>query len=254
MKDEINKYNELVLKYYKPKNNTVHFSSRQGEFNGVKDNTLEGIKLACKNGFEKIRLSINYTKDGVWVLTHDADITIEGTQYTINNTDYSVLQDYLVTLDEGIKLARKLSLIVQLEIKNATEDLIVEAWKIVARNMMHNNVIWNQWGNSINQWVNKIKSLQENAKLSISGAWSLDLIEKAHALQNARNEVIIGIYPPSEPTEEQILKVAEYGLETIVSSVYNISQLVEAISYANEIETSNMIMPVSGLIDDGLNN
>ena len=164
------------------------------------------------------------------------------------------MQDYLVTLDEGIKLARKLSLIVQLEIKNATEDLIVEAWKIVARNMMHNNVIWNQWGNSTNKYVNKIKSLQENAKLSISGPWSLDLIEKAHALQNARNEVIVGIYPPSAPTEEQILKVAEYGLETIISSVYNISQVVQAISYANEIETSNMIMPVSGLIDYGLNN
>ena len=145
-------------------------------------------------------------------------------------------------------------MIVQLEIKNATEDLIVEAWKIVARNMMYNNVIWNQWGDSTNKYVNKIKSLQENAKLSISGSWSLDFIERAHALQNGKNEVIIGIYPPREPTEEQILKVAEYGLETIISSVYNITQVVQAMSYANEIETSNMIMPVSLLIDYGLNN
>lgn len=83
---------------------TIELCSRQGEIEGCPENSLIGAKTARQSGYDRVRISVQVTSDGIPVCYHDANlgmgklykngIVVTDTSLTIHDLTYAQLQDY----------------------------------------------------------------------------------------------------------------------------------------------------------------
>ena len=65
----------------------------------VHENTLPAFKRAWLNGADMIELDARLSADNVYICAHDATITVDGTTYTIANTNSDVLTNLTLSTD-----------------------------------------------------------------------------------------------------------------------------------------------------------
>lgn len=74
-------------------NDDYTFISREGRMNGVPGNSMIGAEESLKAGYRSIRVSLQRTKDGVWVLLHDDRIN----SLAFNPDGSAIQEDVLIS-------------------------------------------------------------------------------------------------------------------------------------------------------------
>lgn len=201
------------------------------------ENTLPAFKLSAKFGWKYVETDIAKTSDGVLVLLHDSTINrtarnedgsvIENT-IAISDITYDQALDYdfgiwkgtqyagtkIPTLDEFLKLCRKLSLYPYLDLGSSTDIETIDA---VVASVKRNGISYNATIVASNvEALSRVKEKCDYMRLGIIGSPSSDLIEDVEALRTGKNEVFIdaqtGTY--SSDATIQLLIDADVPLET----------------------------------------
>lgn len=111
----------------------VEILGHRGVREGAPENTLKAISLANEQGANGVEVDVRWTKDSVPVLMHDSKVsrTVKGKKKAsvkqIRNMMYSDLAklrtggEKIPTLQDALKLVKKLNMVVNLEIKADTK-------------------------------------------------------------------------------------------------------------------------------------
>jgi glycerophosphoryl diester phosphodiesterase len=120
LKHSLNKEN---IEYSLSQN--IELLGHRGVRVGAVENTLSAIKKAKEHGAKGIEIDARFTKDNVPILMHDPSLhRIGKTKQNIHQITYEELKkiklagENIPTLEQALKLSKKLDLIVNLEIKN----------------------------------------------------------------------------------------------------------------------------------------
>lgn len=140
---------------------TTEFCSRQGEIMDCPENSLVGAKTAKQSGYDRVRISVQVTSDGVPVCYHDANLgmgklykngaVVTDTSLTIHDLTYAELQEYdygaykgtefvgtrIATLDEHARQSKLMGYAIDIEIKeNVTalsESELTTIFNVIAK-------------------------------------------------------------------------------------------------------------------------
>lgn len=144
-KGQWSKYYELeTVGNVLPQSSTI-FMSRQGEFSGIHENTLTGIKYAKTHGYNYIRVSVCFTSDGVGILAHYNELSritgvakIDGTEIgteTISSmtasqldSNYTFFGNSFTRLNDALMLCKQINLNVTLELKSDVNSSIANTY------------------------------------------------------------------------------------------------------------------------------
>ena len=150
------------------------------------DNTIEAFELAAKMGADGIELDVRLTKDGEVVIFHDNTLdrmtNMRGTipEYTLaelkamdfgygffknKRTDYKI-----ATLDEVYELVAPLDMIVNVEIKEKTPEIIAVCDAIAKRNKMEDKLIYSCFNH---YQIRRVKEQIPNAFIAPLHAFNL---------------------------------------------------------------------------------
>lgn len=226
----------------------VEITSRQGEvINGTTSNTLEGIRLAKKYGYNHIRLSVCWTSDGVAVLSHGATVIVGETQYTIANTPYDALSNVLPTLEEGATLCKMLRMKLDIELKfGVNNNNLLSAWNIVSKLGM---TPYTLWSGDI-QSLSYILSIQPTASVGFVAHISKNVIDTALTLKNDSNYVRIdafnndGVDEWNDDWSDEVLQYASSkNIPIKVGSAYNVEQLKRWAKVVQIVEVAGVQYP-----------
>ncbi len=128
----------------------IHLIAHRGYSCQAPENTIPAIKKAAEYGFDTVEIDVRQTADGVWVVSHDADINgltdkkgkiSSYTYYDLitanidngaNHKNYGSLK--ISTLDQILKVCLENNLRPMIEIKDYTDDGLDELLKIIDRN------------------------------------------------------------------------------------------------------------------------
>lgn len=101
--------------------------AHRGLFGGtIKENTLEALVNAYENGYTAVELDVRLTSDSVYVLNHDAYITVDSVQYNIADYTYEellALFPSLTLLDDALEYCYRKNLTVVLDCKAVNTDI-----------------------------------------------------------------------------------------------------------------------------------
>lgn len=208
------------------------------------ENTLDAYRWSKKKGFSYVECDVRFTSDGVPVLLHDQTIdrTSNGSG-NITEMTFEEVRTYdfgngqqIPTFEEFIILCKKLDLCPYIEIKDITNGSVKELTDIVKKLGMVKNCTW------ITN-CNEVKKEIPNARLSVLGELSKDIVDNLVAtLKTENNEVLINTQNTSAVTKELV----EYAnMNGIGVDVWNISSSSDVIRLAE--------YGVSGMTTDTLN-
>lgn len=127
----------------------IHLIAHRGFSCQAPENTSAAIEKAAEFGFDSVEIDLRQTTDGVWVVSHDDDISdmtdkrgkiSSYTYYDLitatvdngaNHTEYADLK--LLTLDEALSLCLRYNLKPMLEIKAYTSDGLTALLEIIEK-------------------------------------------------------------------------------------------------------------------------
>ena len=225
---------------------TTIFVSRQGEVNGNTQHSVQGILDSKKYGYTHIRVSVQFTSDGVPVLLHDANlgaafpvwdgdvqITNGGlistySLATLNQYTYGNTHEPLMTLATCVELCKKIGLKLLLEFKQNTLpsfENMEYAYNIVANHGMTDEVIWNGYNK---KYLSYITQIDAKAHMGyIAKPVSQVEIDKACELLTGENDVIFNLYDSDMPnfTTELHQYGAKKHVRFKVGSAYSGNQI-----------------------------
>lgn len=146
-------YNEIKLhKRLSPKNpvmlstefkltkerEKIHMIAHRGYSAQAPENTVPAIQKAAEYGFDTVEIDVRQTQDGVWVISHDADVkTLTDKSGKISSYTYYDLvtctvdkgahhEEYeklkIPTLEQALKACLENNVVPMIEIKDYTED------------------------------------------------------------------------------------------------------------------------------------
>ena len=244
------------------------FVSREGKFPGTIENSVDGIKAARKNGYDIIRVDVQFTSDGVPVLFHDEYLGTSLPVYDSNGTritngnkistyTYATLSTYhfgsttnnIVTLDECAELCKKIGLALVLEMKDATnptEQNISDTFDIVAKHGMAQNTEWDVYSAEI---ANYVLDIDETASIGyISEPITTATINTAASLKTGKNTVWFCAYASAFGSFTEALHIygARKGIKFKMGSAYNIAEIYRYRKF-EKIEVANVVMPAGEL-------
>lgn len=263
--NHVSKKAEMVLLN---KSDSTVFVSREGKFPDTIENSIDGIKAARKNGYDIIRVDVQFTSDGVPVLFHDEYLGTSLPVYNSNGTritngnkistyTYATLSTYhfgsttndIVTLDECAELCKKLGFALVLELKDATtptEQNISDAFDIVAKHGMAQNTEWDVYAE---QTANYVLDIDETASIGyISEPITTTTIDIAASLKNGKNTVWFCAYASAFGSFTEALHIygARKGIKFKMGSAYNIAEVYRYRKF-EKIEVANVVMPAGEL-------
>lgn len=95
--DGSNKTKSYTLQVISLRKRDSLFIAHRGYSAMAPENSIAAYKLACQNGFGGVECDIRRTKDGVFVLSHDASLDrIYGVKTTISESFFSTLENYIM--------------------------------------------------------------------------------------------------------------------------------------------------------------
>ena len=217
------------------------------------ENTLAAYRLAAQNGFSMVECDVEFTKDGVPVLLHDATIdrTSNGTG---NIADLTLEQvraydfgswksaayagEQIPTFAEFIALCKELDLHPYIEIKNTiSAEYAKTLYDIVAEAEMLDSVTWISFSATS---LSLIKDLDDTARLGlVVSDVTADVITTAQSLQTENNEVFIDCYFELDTDDVSLCQNAGFALE--VWTVDSTATLLALDSYVSGV-TSNWLV------------
>lgn len=191
------------------------------------ENTLSAYKLAAQNGFNTVECDVEFTKDGVPVLLHDAtvdrtsngtgniaDLTLEEVRALDFGSWKSELYagEQIPTFAEFIALCKELNLHPYIEIKNTiSADYAKTLYDIVANAEMQDNVTWISFSATS---LGLIKDLDDTARLGyVVSDVTATTITTATGLKTENNEVFIDCYYSLDSDDVSLCKNAGFALE-----------------------------------------
>ena len=257
----------------------IEFISRQGQINNYPENSLNGIKFACENGYNNIRVSVNLTADKVPVLFHDVSINRlarnpDGSNISeiinlrdltlaeVNHYDWGAISDKpelaglnITTLEEFVKYAKYKGIKIRLELKEdySSEDIDI-LLRILARHCMLKHTTFS--GDNINV-LNIIYSKCPICNFAVIGHFTTNLVDKALNYKNEQNVVCIDIFSADYDllTIEALLYTQNKGVRIKVGSAENLADLYKWIeSGVDSIEVAYISYPSLRVYNNYINN
>lgn len=154
------------------------FTAHMGLSSQAPNNSIPAFILAGENGFDSIEADLNQTKDGVFVISHDDNLTnICGVDKNISDLTYDELQDYttyhiirgnnveryscqelrLPTLAEYIEICIEYGCVPQIDLKNLnSEESVLELYDVLCAYGVQNQVIVTSFDNLYLQLLRNI--------------------------------------------------------------------------------------------------
>ena len=127
----------------------IHLIAHRGYSAQAPENTAAAIEKAAEYGFDAVEIDVRQTQDGVWVLSHDADVkTLTDKHGKISSYTYYDLVTCTVdkgahhekyenlkipTLEQALKECLENSIVPMIEIKDYTEDGIKTLLEVIDR-------------------------------------------------------------------------------------------------------------------------
>lgn len=267
--DVLDKKQELQKKSYK--SFSTEFSSRQGEIGGHIENTLKGAKYAKEHGYDRCRMSVQFSKDGIPVLLHDYKLGAALKVYDSTNTSitgnavntytleelkqyhYGNATNELVTLEEFIAQCKKIGQKADLEFKdtpNPTQSNMQTAYDIVCKYGMIQSTCFMGYSTTV---LSYIKSINPSCNFGLIGLpVTKALLDSAKTLLTGQNEVYFCLYASdfASFTDE----IHQYGLTNGIKfkmgSALNIAD-IKKFSACELIECANVEYPDWELAQEG---
>ena len=154
---------------------------------GAVENSLQAYKDSKTNGFYYVETDVRWTSDDEAILYHDD--TINGT--AVSSMTYAQVLAAVPTIalfDDFIALCRDIGLHPYIEIKgNQTDAQIAALYSVVVEYQMLGKVTW-IGGNASLQ---KVKTIDDTARLGIIGNGTAQNISDVLALQTGKNETFL---------------------------------------------------------------
>ena len=245
------------------KSYSTEFACRQGQIGGHIENSLAGAKYAKEHGYDRCRMSVQFTSDNIPVLFHDAKLGKSLKVYdkngnavvgnAINTYTLAELQEYrygnleneLCTLREFIAQCKKIGQKADLEFKdtpNPTKENMEQAYKIVAEYGMLNATCFVGYTTEV---LGYVKALNTDCNFGLIGLpVSNDLIDRAKSLLGNKNEVYACLY--ASDFDNFTPEIHEYGLmngiKFKVGSAYKMADIKKFLKY-ELIECANVKFP-----------
>lgn len=250
---------------------TTIFCSRQGDIDGCPENSLVGIKRAKTFGYNRVRVSVSFTSDGVPVCFHDEYLGTNGIVYDangdvvtdvtkkINEYTYSELQTYdfglykgdgykntaIMTLESAIILCRNLGCELDIEIKygwNSTN--VVDAYKMVALNGMIKHVMFIGYGSN-STLLEDIIDVNDTVSVGYADVVSTEAINTAIALKTGKNDVWFVLLSTdyTNLTDELRLLAVNNGIRFKYCSIYNLTTISADVMKCDMVEIAYMKYP-----------
>lgn len=127
----------------------IHLIAHRGYSAQAPENTAAAIEKAAEYGFDAVEIDVRQTQDGVWVLSHDADVkTLTDKRGKISSYTYYDLVTCTVdkganhgkyenlkipTLEQALKACLENSIVPMIEIKDYTEEGIKTLLEVIDR-------------------------------------------------------------------------------------------------------------------------
>ena len=207
---------EITNKLNNSSTPNIEFISRQGEIGGYPENSLIGIKFACKNGYNNVRVSVNLTSDNIPVLFHDITINRlarnkDGTEIInpinirdltleqVNSYDWGRISNKeelygmnITTLEQFVRYAKYNGVKIRLELKQTyTSETIDTILNILLKyGMLSYTTFSSDMGNVLDLIYEKCKCVN----FAFIGHFNTALVDKALNYKNENNSVSIDIY------------------------------------------------------------
>lgn len=163
--------------------NCTKFMSRQGQFTGKIDNSIDGFKYALTHGYDSVRASACFTSDGYSILSHDdylykingirrkdgetvsqTDKISNFTKETLFNT-FSIYGREFTTLEELIPFCKKYNSGLTIEIKKSmTSDVAERYVNLLLAYGMAEHTFWSMTDTEYS--VDVIKSVYEQSNIA----------------------------------------------------------------------------------------
>ena len=128
----------------------IHLTAHRGYSSQAPENTVASIEKAAEYNFDSVEIDVRQTQDGVWVVSHDADVKSmtdksgkisSYTYYDLvtckidngaNHKNYDNLT--IPTLEQALKACLDKNIVPMIEIKDYTDDGIENLVNIIDKN------------------------------------------------------------------------------------------------------------------------
>ena len=271
---------ETELYYAESGFNTIEFSNRQGQIVGFPENSLAGCAEAKKCGFNKVRVSVQYTSDGIPVLYHDQYLGTSGKVYDsngdvvpdsdttkISDLTYTQLQSYdfglyagekwrgtkICKLEDMLLQCKRLGQSIVLEIKENVTPLtstnIETTYNLVAYNCMVDYTTVHAYEVTTLQ---AFKAL--NQRLGLSHVKRVenvttDYLESMSALNTGKNKVFIGFYRDSMVNMTDALCKTIHDYDILIGTAGKTAdELYANCKYVDTLEYQGNVNPAKLLV------
>ena len=250
-------------------NDDYTFISREGRMNGAPANSMIGAEESLKAGYTSIRVSLQRTEDGVWVLLHDDRINTHAV-----NPDGSELEEDvyisehsyedLLSYDYGLLYGKKYA---GTKLTRAEEflafaeehemEVLLETKKTLTRSeALELSELIMEYGFEDKVWISSsdlstlktINRVLPNAHLAYIGHFTEDSLQTLliSGLQSEDHRLRLDCYYTDEFDEELLEEYAENEIDVKVGSVYTVEQLHKFIDLKTRyIEVTNIANPWS---------
>ena len=250
---------------------TTIFCSRQGDIDGCPENSLIGLKRAKTFGYNRVRVSVSITSDGVPVCFHDEYLGTRSIVYDnngnvvtnvskkINEYTYAELQAYdfglykgdayqgleIAKLEDVVLQCRNLGCELDIEMKFGwTTTNSVDVYEMVA---LYGMIPHTMFIGDNSNFANLQAIIEENEYVTVAYGTtvSTERINKAATLKTGKNDVWVALLATdySNLTDALRLLAVNQGLRFKYCSVYSTSAIPADVRKCEMIEIAYMKYP-----------
>ncbi len=251
--------------YSLPANNAnLIICNRQGEIDDCPENSLIGTKTARQSGYDRVRVSVEITADGIPVCFHDANLglgkvyyngsVVTDTSLVIHNMNYSDLLNYdfglykgnaysgttISTLDEQAEQAKAMGYSLDVEIKEnhvaLTNAELKTIFDVIAKYGMIEQTFFRLYYVESGRYY---ISLNEKTNVSIISQISRVDIDAISALNTGKNTVYWAIYREELSSITEAISIEAHSKNVNLSSGSLTGKaFIPSCKYLNMIESS----------------
>ena len=242
---------------------TTNFMSRQGEFSGLHENTIDGIKYAKSHGYDMIRVSVCFTSDGYGVLSHFDELSrlsgvtkLDGTEITTETISGMTLQSLddgytfygnaFARLDDAILLCKKLNLALTLELKSNINQTVAEKYTDLILALGMNDYV--TWSDADTTNLGVVITAYNAINVAYIARISQNAVNTTYALTNTGNKRIDG-YADDVYSQSVWSDARRKGLKIKIGSVANVTIALNWIGYCDVLECANIEYPANAIVE-----
>ena len=262
---DLNPYVNQSMDLFKSKiNPNINSVNHRGYNTIAPENTLPAFKLSKKYGFEYVECDVEFTRDGVPVILHDATINrtarnTDGSEIAetinINDITYEEALTYdfgiwkgiqyagtkIPTLAQFLDLCRKIGLKCYIELKDGSQQQIEEIVQMVKTYGMLENTTFIS---SSNNYLAYVKNISPSSRLGyITMSIADNLISIANGLKTQSNKVFFDTILSAEAISDQTIinKLVENDLNLEVWNVFSNNDINNANNFITGFTTDLLI-------------